>query len=316
MKIKKRQLLILALIGSFVVALSKCTGPDLRAIHEDQFADKATCIQCHKDISEMYSVSAHFHTSAPVTPGMLGKISDHKGFYFNDSLKVAVENRNGKPVQAAYNGIKPVVSEPFDIAFGSGEKARTFGYWADGGLYQLPLTYYTRIARWTNSPGFPTDHPDFKRAIIGRCLECHSSFTKTKTIKSGSLAVTEVVEKGSIIYGIDCQRCHGPAAKHVAFHEVNPGEKAAKYMVDIKQLSRQQKTRLPGDPRLLLNLAIPFQISIIRSAVVPLSLMCMAIRLRCWRKAHVLLTVLWIVPPVIIPTKLRKTILCSTRSAV
>ncbi len=64
---------------------------------------------------------------------------------------------------------------------------------------------------------------------------------KTKNVKSGSLSVTEIVEKGSIAYGIDCQRCHGPAAKHVTFHEENPNEKAAKFMVKIRTLSRQQK---------------------------------------------------------------------------
>jgi hypothetical protein len=48
-------------------------------------------------------------------------------------------------------------------------------------------------------------------------------------------------DKTQIIYGIDCERCHGPAAEHVAFHTKHPGEKIGQYLINIKQLSRQQK---------------------------------------------------------------------------
>ena len=44
-----------------------------------------------------------------------------------------------------------------------------------------------------------------------------------------------------MILGIDCERCHGPAADHVDFHTGHPEEKTAKYLLSIKQLSRQQR---------------------------------------------------------------------------
>jgi hypothetical protein len=208
---------------------------------QNEFAANETCAKCHKDISKMYSEAAHFNTSSPVTPVMFKKSLSQDEFYFDDSLKVVIENRNEGMFQVSYSGSKELESKRFDVVIGSGEKAMTFGYWSEKGLFQLPLTHYTKINRWMNSPGFPSDHPNYKRAIIGGCLECHSSFAKTTTVKTGSLAVNEAVVKGSISFGIDCQRCHGPAAKHVAFHEENPDAKRSKYLVRIKNLSRQQK---------------------------------------------------------------------------
>jgi hypothetical protein len=45
----------------------------------------------------------------------------------------------------------------------------------------------------------------------------------------------------SLVYGIDCERCHGPAAQHVEFHLDNPKEKVARYVQRYQSLSRQQK---------------------------------------------------------------------------
>lgn len=48
-------------------------------------------------------------------------------------------------------------------------------------------------------------------------------------------------DQNQIIYGIDCERCHGPAAEHVAFHTAHPEEKSAHYIVNTRRLSRQQR---------------------------------------------------------------------------
>jgi len=53
--------------------------------------------------------------------------------------------------------------------------------------------------------------------------------------------VTETLDRSSIIYGIDCERCHGPAARHVQYQTENPAEKSAKYIVPIASLTRQQQ---------------------------------------------------------------------------
>jgi hypothetical protein len=48
-------------------------------------------------------------------------------------------------------------------------------------------------------------------------------------------------DRSSLIYGIDCERCHGPAANHVNFHTEFPNEKKAKYITTYSSLTRDQK---------------------------------------------------------------------------
>jgi hypothetical protein len=45
----------------------------------------------------------------------------------------------------------------------------------------------------------------------------------------------------TMIYGIDCERCHGPGTNHVNFHIANPGEKVAHYITTYKSLTRKQR---------------------------------------------------------------------------
>jgi hypothetical protein len=60
-------------------------------------------------------------------------------------------------------------------------------------------------------------------------------------MNASTAGITEVMEKGSIMYGIDCEHCHGPAANHVNYHLQNPGEKTGKYIAVYNTLSRQQQ---------------------------------------------------------------------------
>ena len=43
-----------------------------------------------------------------------------------------------------------------------------------------------------------------------------------------------------MIYGVDCEKCHGPAAKHVEFEKQNPKDTTGKYIINPALLTRQQ----------------------------------------------------------------------------
>ncbi|HEY1006418.1 MAG TPA: hypothetical protein VGD92_04525 [Sphingobacteriaceae bacterium] len=234
-------LLINLLIGLVIVGLSRCiTSAPATDLRGARYAGQQTCVRCHQDIADTYAGTAHFQTSSAV--GNAEGLPEGTGiFRFSDHSRVQVENRQGRLYQVAYSGDREVRAGRLDIAFGSGEKARTFAFWEEDALYQLPLTYYGVVRSWTNSPGFPKDHPDFGRAIVSRCLECHSSFAEKKIVKTGSLSVLESVVKGSVLYGIDCERCHGPAARHAEFHADNPGEKKPRYLQNVSSLPRSRK---------------------------------------------------------------------------
>jgi hypothetical protein len=62
-----------------------------------------------------------------------------------------------------------------------------------------------------------------------------------KNVKMEGVRITEEFEKGQVIYGIDCERCHGPAAAHVQYHTAHPQEKKARYITHVAGLQNRQK---------------------------------------------------------------------------
>ncbi len=68
-------------------------------------------------------------------------------------------------------------------------------------------------------------------------MKCHVTFARNHD----SLGKGNRYFRDQMIYGIDCERCHGPAAKHVEFHRKNPGQTRPEFMVKYADLSRQQR---------------------------------------------------------------------------
>jgi hypothetical protein len=56
----------------------------------------------------------------------------------------------------------------------------------------------------------------------------------------------EEFDHNKIIYGVDCEKCHGPASMHVEFQTQNPGSKEAKYIVNPGKLPRERLLDLCG----------------------------------------------------------------------
>lgn len=221
------------------------------------YAGSAACVKCHKDITDDYAHNGHFKTSSKTDFEAIKKIitASNDTVHFPGNQFVVLKADADKASQSYFLDGNIAEQENMDVTFGSGEKAMTFGYWKDDKLFELPLTYLSELKRWTNSPGFTEDHPSFSRQIIARCMECHSSYALVQTHVAERVGEpsTEEIYGRTIIYGIDCERCHGPAAQHVAFQTEHPGVKTAKFITRIGSLSRQQKMDLcatchSGDP--------------------------------------------------------------------
>src|SRR5690348_7667023 len=186
-------------------------------IDRSKFAGSATCATCHKDIYENHIKTAHYLDSRPAAKEFIkGDFTQGKNkFVYNQWMEVRLEKKKNDFFQTAYiNGVE-TESEPFNIVIGSGRKGQTYLYWNDNKLFQLPVSYYTPLNTWCNSPGFPTNYVRFNRMIPAECLECHGTYAKVEENENNE----PVYDKTQIIFGIDCERCHGPAAEHVAFHK-------------------------------------------------------------------------------------------------
>lgn len=246
---RRRFFIVFLTLATFVFVIVQCTTQEKKADPRGPaYAGSATCFSCHKNIQESYFHSAHFNASKTVSgPKTIDSLHIPNGeFVFNEHTKVGVDMRADGLYQSALVNGKNMKAEHTDMVFGAGISAYTFGFWYGDKLMQMPLNYLTKEKEWGNSPGFPTDQIYFGRPIVARCLECHSSFVDKKTVQSDNFNIEEEFVKGSLIAGIDCERCHGPAAQHVEFHQENPTVKKAMHMVSYKSLARTRRVDLCG----------------------------------------------------------------------
>lgn len=235
----KRLLYVSCFIISCIIILSQCISRKAPAdLRGEQFAGAATCAGCHKDIYDNYISTAHYNTSRPASGATVkgSFLSPENVFIYGDSTRVVMEDRDSGLYQTTSQE-----SHRFDIAIGSGTKAQTYLYWQNDQYFQLPVSYFVSAHSWANSPGFPANHPKFDRMIPSTCFGCHSSMVGIKSTEIVGRHIAEKFEKNQVIYGIDCERCHGPAASHVEYHTEHPSEKTAMHMTKIGSLKNQQK---------------------------------------------------------------------------
>jgi hypothetical protein len=144
--------------------------------------------------------------------------------------------------QSAVNLAHPEnqLTERFDIVVGSGRHGQTYLYWQDDLLYEMPVSYWTWNHEWVLSPGFPGGQVHFDRAIVPRCLECHASYFTSLSPPPNRFG------KDSLVLGINCERCHGPGTKHVAFERsASPrSEKHDETIVNPARLTRDRQLDL------------------------------------------------------------------------
>jgi hypothetical protein len=245
---QRRLFFVLFILAAFVVGIVQCTQVKKDDPRGPAYAGSASCVKCHKDISSSYVHNAHFSTSRdlPAATSTDSLKLPASNFVFTKNTRVGVEKRKGGLYQVAYVNGNEVKAERTDFVFGSGLSAYTFAFWYGNKLMQMPLNYLPKEHQWVNSPGFPTEQIYFGRPIISRCLECHSSYVDKHIIQTNHLTIEEEFLKSSVIAGIDCERCHGPAAKHVEFHEQNPLVKKAQDMVSYRALPLNRRIDMCG----------------------------------------------------------------------
>ena len=230
-------LLILASTCEFIKSENKLSG--VVNAQGEEFAGSETCVKCHRSISDSHKLTPHFLTSRPGTvESVKGSFdSGENVFNMNERLKVVMEKSPTGLFQHAFVAGSEVDRKPMDITLGSGRQGQTYLFWQENVLFQLPVSYHAPSDSWSNSPGYPTDQILFNRSISARCLECHATYFKSGKPTDGN----ETFDRKQVMLGVDCERCHGPAARHVTFHLKNPTETKGNHITNPARLSRKQK---------------------------------------------------------------------------
>jgi len=235
-----RSLWVICAIGVAGFLFIRASAPP---VQYSEFVGGQACVSCHKDLCNTFIHTAHYHTSEPATEmNVKGSFADGKNtFQFSESEYIAMIRRDGHMYQVDYSNGKETLAASIDITTGSGKRGQTYLYWEDKKLFQLPISYFTPIDQWTNSPGY-INRARFRRPITSRCLECHSTWFQK--ISDDAAAGNEEFSRTDIVYGVDCEKCHGPGARHIAFHKNAPNEKQARFIINPGKLSRQQNLDL------------------------------------------------------------------------
>jgi hypothetical protein len=244
---KKKLLLFAVFLVPLITIFSQCINlkkdEDPRG---NTYIGSVSCIKCHKNISNSYLHTAHFVASQPASAQTIqGSFApDSNEFEFSPHMKVLMTKTDSGFYQTSYVNGKAEQSRRFDISFG-GIKGQTYAYWLTNEIFQLPISYVTNVHKWINSPGYASNTVVFERVIGAQCLGCHASYVKQAPPDlPGFYTSAEGFEAKSLIYSIDCERCHGPAAAHVKFHTDNPDVKNAGFISKFKSLTREQKINM------------------------------------------------------------------------
>lgn len=241
----KRWFVLLLLLTGVCLFATLCTSrrevEPVRDVYGDAYAGMEACRSCHRAIYDSFMRTAHYHDSRPASAATIrGSFrGDSNSFVYGRGYVMKMEARDSGFYQIARRDGVGYRREAFDIVIGSDRKGQSYLYWKGKKLFQLPVSYFASAGTWCNSPGYQADTPMFDRRVPSYCLECHTTHAKTVFVPGRQYG--DFFDRGEIIYGITCERCHGPGAKHVAFHTGHPGEDAGVYIVDAGRLTRQQQ---------------------------------------------------------------------------
>jgi hypothetical protein len=105
------------------------------------------------------------------------------------------------------------VSRDMPWFVGSGSEARSYLLDVKGFLFQAPVAWYAKAARWDLAPGYArNEQPYLSRPIVLGCLQCHASDIQHTKGTQNHYDKPPFREGG-----VACERCHGPGAAHIAF---------------------------------------------------------------------------------------------------
>ena len=207
-------------------------------------AQTTNCLTCH-EAQRKYLNTAHHFTSQPATANSIaGSFAAGKNILKTPQreLYYRMEARQDGFFQTGVLGTPPdtiSVSERFDLVIGSGRKGQTYLYWGkEDQLFQLPVSYWTEVASWVNSPGYGDRSIDFSRPVVPRCLECHASFFEPLS------GFANRYNRSNYVLGVSCEKCHGPGKQHAELNAPGAPKPSDQAIVNPAKLPRDRQLAL------------------------------------------------------------------------
>ena len=182
-------------------------------------AGDSTCLSCHRDKAS-YEGTAHRRTSShPSRSSIAGEFTGPRSVLHtpNPAVHFRMSADSMGYHQTAVTGTgKDTTTRTERVAYviGSNRRGQSYLYWRGDSLYQLPVSYWTSLSTWINSPGpgYADGRVNFNRGVAPRCFECHASWIEAKP----DFDAVNRYDSAGVMLGITCERCHGAGREHVA----------------------------------------------------------------------------------------------------
>jgi predicted CXXCH cytochrome family protein len=186
-----------------------------------EYADDRVCATCHPAKAASYQgVGMAQSMRRPRQEVLIEDFRNNHYFHQPSQSHYEMTWKNGKLTFHRYqldDAGKQInaIEQQVDWIVGSGHRSRVYLYRTPSGeLYQLPIAWYTQEKKWAMAPGYDrADNDGITRAVRRECLFCHNAYPEVPAGSDGHWMPQTFPAK--LPEGTGCQRCHGPAAKHV-----------------------------------------------------------------------------------------------------
>ncbi len=224
-------------VASFALLLAPCPG----AVAGSPEPPVSACASCHRAeaLSQPSTSMAHALERIADTE-ILGR---HPSLIFQEgrtSFRIA---REGDRVLYTVARGSDALTVPIAFAVGLGSAGQTYVYLLNGAWYESRVSFFQAIEGLDLTLGHaPGDPPSLEEAAgrqlnfreTAQCFGCHATHAVHDTR----------VQLDSLAPGVQCERCHGPAEKHVA--AVKAGDDAGAAMRRLGALSTEDMSDFCG----------------------------------------------------------------------
>lgn len=201
-------------------------------------AAPVTCATCHAGVAHAYAGAPMRHALEPANANPT--LNAHPNLTAQmGRFTYRVQTTGG---QSTYTVSDETGSLTLPIHWVFGQHSQTFVLEKDGHLYESLVTYFPRESALATTPGDEVIKPTTLQEAMGRqlstwetlsCFNCHA----TNAIQGTHLTLDK------LILGIECERCHEGAQKHMA-DAVNDNFKSLPR--PLKRMSTQQASDFCG----------------------------------------------------------------------
>ena len=206
-----------------VVACGRAPEPPVQAAAPEylnhapdvKYVGREACSACHREIEGTTRHTGMGRSWYPMAPAVV--VEDFSGRAVvtdrKSGTRYRMVEREGRYYQRQFvtgaGGQELVVDErEMQEVVGSNNHSRLYGTWVGDRLYQMPVAWYPLKGIWDLAPGYQHFNLFFTREITEECAFCHNA-------RMPALPGERNVYQRPLPDGIDCERCHGPGARHI-----------------------------------------------------------------------------------------------------